>query len=64
MSAPDQLPTKKTTTLFPSIQSGKAYWVQCKDYRCLAILSREGTWRCFSTGNELLDEVVEVYAPD
>ena len=29
-------------------------WVQCKGYRCLAVL-RNGKWRAYATGEELTD---------
>jgi hypothetical protein len=44
----------------PVIQSSEPRWVQCKGYRCLAILGPNGKWRCFSTGDELKDSVESV----
>jgi hypothetical protein len=40
----------------------KAYWVQCKGCRCLAIPAPDGKWLCFATGKELTD-IIQVY-PD
>ena len=44
----------------PVIQSSEPRWVQCKGYRCLAILGPDRKWRSFSTGNELKDGVEAV----
>jgi hypothetical protein len=34
-------------------ESEKTFWVQCKGYRCLALLTKDGKWKCFATGEEL-----------
>jgi len=39
---------------------GKHYWVQCKRYRCLAVMNNSGKWSCVATGRELAD-VVRTY---
>jgi hypothetical protein len=40
---------------------GQQYWVQCKGYRCLAVLDNSGKWNCVATGKELTD-VIRVYS--
>jgi len=46
---------------FPAAQPfeiGKQYWVQCKTYRCLAILlDNSGKWYSVDTGKQLTDFV-------
>jgi hypothetical protein len=39
---------------------GLPYWVQCKTFRCMAVLTKEGKWKSFSTEEELLD-VTDVF---
>lgn len=38
----------------------KPYWVQCKNYRCLAFVNKAGKWKSLSTGKEVTD-IVKVY---
>jgi hypothetical protein len=38
----------------------KPYWVQCKNYRCLAFFNKEGKWQSLSTGKEVTD-IVKIY---
>jgi predicted AlkP superfamily phosphohydrolase/phosphomutase len=39
---------------------GQQYWVQCKDYRCMATLEDNGDWISQSTGKKM-DGVLKVY---
>jgi hypothetical protein len=34
---------------------GETYWVQCKNYRTLAVMGTNGTWRAICDGRELFD---------
>jgi hypothetical protein len=43
-------------------ETGKPYWVQCKDYRCLGIADKVRKWKNFHTGIELSD-VIKVVEP-
>ena len=43
-----------------SPETDKPYWVQCKNYRCLAFVNKEGKWKSLSTGKEVTD-IVKVY---
>jgi hypothetical protein len=56
---PENQPMNKDEST-PKIQSSSARWVQCKGYRCLAILGPNAKWRSFSTGEELKDIVQSV----
>jgi hypothetical protein len=49
LSAPPQSP-----------EIDKPYWVQCKTYRCLAFVNKQGKWKSLSTGKEVTD-IVKVY---
>jgi hypothetical protein len=51
----DRLPAVKQA------KKGLPYWVQCKGYRCLAVLSNSGKWNSVATGKEMTD-VVKVYS--
>ncbi|HLX94505.1 MAG TPA: hypothetical protein VKU37_02050 [Verrucomicrobiae bacterium] len=35
----------------------ETHWVQCHGRRCLAIVDKNGKWKCFATGQELIDVV-------
>ncbi|MGD1089563.1 MAG: hypothetical protein ABR955_12700 [Verrucomicrobiota bacterium] len=39
---------------------GQPYWVQCKSFRCMAVLDKKGKWKSFSTDEELPD-VINVF---
>jgi hypothetical protein len=39
----------------------ETHWVQCNGHRCLAIVDKNGKWKCFATGLELTD-VVKIQA--
>ena len=39
------------------------YWVECKNFRCLAIFGKDGKWKSFSNGKELPD-VIHFYATE
>jgi len=28
-------------------------WIQCRGCKCMAIVDKNGKWRCFATGEEL-----------
>ena len=43
------------------VQIGQPYWVQCTRFKCLAVVTKEGRWKVFSTGEELPD-VIDVFA--
>jgi hypothetical protein len=30
-------------------------WVQCRGYRCLAVLNKDGKWITYSNGKEITD---------
>jgi hypothetical protein len=47
---------------FPPKEGEQAFWVQCKGYRCRAILGKDRKWKCFISGRVLTD-IVKVY-PD
>jgi hypothetical protein len=36
---------------------GIRYWVQCEDFRCLAVINKDGQWKSFSNGRELPDVI-------
>ena len=38
----------------------KPYWVQCQNYRCLALVNKQGVWKSLSTGKEVTG-IVKVY---
>jgi hypothetical protein len=31
----------------------ETHWVQCSGHRCLAVVDKNGKWKCFATGQEL-----------
>ena len=35
-------------------ETGKSYWVGCKDYKCRAVVDKTGKWKSFYTRKELL----------
>ena len=43
-------------------KAGQRYWVQCSDYRCLAVVDDFGWWKSFYGGEDLPD-VVGVVEP-
>lgn len=51
---------EESNTGAPPPRSGEIRWVQCKGYRCLAVLDAKGKWRCLATDEELND-IVKVY---
>jgi hypothetical protein len=62
MNTPEQYPNQEITSdARPPIEPGKAYWVQCKSYRCLAVLDQQGRWRSYANDKELTD-VIKVFA--
>ncbi len=32
----------------------KTHWVRCSGHGCLALVDRNGKWKCFATGKELI----------
>ena len=42
--------------------AGQRYWIQCFDYRCLAVMDEFGRWMSFYSGEEIPD-FVRVVAP-
>lgn len=40
---------------------GRPYWVKCKDFRCMAVIDKEGRWKTFY-GGEILPDVLHVFA--
>jgi hypothetical protein len=39
---------------------GMPYWVQCKDFRCLAVVDKHDKWRIYATGESLIG-VTKIY---
>jgi len=37
--------------------AGQRYWVQCFDYRCLAVMDDFGRWKSFYDGADIPDFV-------
>jgi hypothetical protein len=33
------------------------YWVQCENFRCMAVFDKDGKWKSFSNGKELPDVI-------
>jgi len=57
---------KNSGTVIPQAElPGAPCWVQCRGYRCLAVL-KNGRWKCYSTGVELPDfiEVISTLSAD
>ena len=61
MNAVDHAVDRKTDADTPVPQPGALYWVQCKGYRCMAVLDANGKWKSFITGEEL-SGVFNVYS--
>jgi hypothetical protein len=38
-------------------EPGVRYWVQCENFRCLAVIDKDGKWKSFSNGKELPDVI-------
>jgi hypothetical protein len=60
MNHPPKNQPLKNDEFTPMVQSSEHHWVQCKGYRCMAILGPNGKWRSFYTGEELKDLVESV----
>jgi hypothetical protein len=60
MNCPVNFQKEEIGTYMYAARSEQTQWIQCKGYRCLAILDENGTWRCFATGKELKN-VVKVH---
>ena len=41
-------------------QSSEPHWVQCNGFRCLALLGRDGKWKCVATGKDVAG-IVKIY---
>jgi hypothetical protein len=37
---------------------GHRYWVQCKEFRCMAVADYDGKWKDFHSGKQLTSEVL------
>jgi hypothetical protein len=35
--------------------AGRRYWIQCSDYRCLAVMDELGRWKSFYDGEDIPD---------
>ncbi len=57
----DEVPSRldKLLKFRQESQTEEVHWVRCKGFRCLAIPTKDGKWKCFATGEELSD-VIEV----
>ena len=44
-------------------QTDGRYWVQCENFRCMAIFDKDGKWKSFSNRKELPD-VINFYATE
>jgi hypothetical protein len=40
---------------------GQRYWVQCEDFRCIAIVDYEGKWKIFHSGQQLTSDVLSFW---
>jgi hypothetical protein len=37
---------------FPQVEEKR--WVECNGHGCLAVVDKNGKWKCFATGRELI----------
>jgi hypothetical protein len=37
---------------------GHRYWVQCEEFRCMAVMDHDGKWKIFHSGKPLTSEVL------
>jgi hypothetical protein len=59
MKCPVKLRSVKLGLFLAAPLSEAARWVRCRGCRCLAIVDKNGKWRCFATGEELKVKCVE-----
>ena len=61
MNCPVKFRQSKMDLYLTTPPAEETHWVQCNGHRCLAIVDKNGKWKCFATGLELTD-VVKIQA--
>jgi len=57
MKCPVHFRLVKMSLYLSAPPSEETHWVQCNGVKCLAMMTKDGKWRCFATGKELSDGV-------
>jgi hypothetical protein len=42
---------------------GHRYWVQCDEFRCMAVADYNGKWKLFANGKQLSAKVISFWQP-